>query len=150
MAYFCLQILRPPSDVNRPQLVRSFLAVSVTSRVLCERSNTYGCPKKRCIQHRLFPHNRRGAFIAQQRLFAYKPRCSAPGSDIRTSSYRLFFTIRRIHIAVLKIIPFRAVHILRTSFPCARAGLGMHMDGLIASMPVNPAGQPVSPGDHRS
>jgi hypothetical protein len=49
------------------------------------------------------------------------------------------FTIRRIHMAVLKIIPSRAVHVSRTSFPCARAGLGTHMDGLTASM--NPAGQ---------
>ena len=49
-------------------------------------------------------------------------------------------------MAVLKIIPSRAVHVSRTSFPCARAGLGTHMDGLTASM--NPAGQrsALSPG----
>jgi hypothetical protein len=56
--------------VNRPQLrvVRSFLTVtvSVTLRILCERSNTY--PKNVAFNIVFSPTNRHGAFIASVRL----------------------------------------------------------------------------------
>jgi hypothetical protein len=106
---------RTEIDINPPQRLDFGSGETGASRILCERSNRIplAVPKNVAFNIVFSLTNRHGAFIAQQRLFAYKPGCSALsaqplcGSGIRTSSYRL-------PAAQLCMSPGRALSLTKT------------------------------------